>query len=284
MEKVDPIRLIRACAEIPSFSTFEGKAFPFIESIVSPIKKAAIQRVKDNNIVITVPGANGISPVALTAHLDKIDHFRNWGDEPLPVSLDESTITGQLDDSAGVGICLALLQASMERAFPPLLILLSEMEEHGEYENGSELFCGIGSCRIAQFLIDTGMQPSLFITVDTTPQFNGREGVALYSRFWEKCSIMASERLVRATNAIEEFLTDQFPFLTRTNGSNDYINYGMLFNADLESPVPSIAIEPGICPYHEQGEKVHVSDAIRVFDVVSYLLEAVAQKRIPGLL
>jgi hypothetical protein len=255
---------------------------PFIESVVSSVKNARLECVPDNNLVITVPGRPGLPPVALTSHLDKINHFGEWGEGRLPFGKKANTIFGQLDDSAGVGICLSILAMSAKSAFPPLLVLLSEMEECGEYEESeeSELFHGIGSCRISQYLMDSRQIPGMFVTVDTSPQFGGEEGVALYSRFWEKCSLMPGEKLVEKTGAIERYLSKKFPFMTLANGSNDYINYGMLFNANHDEPIPSIAVEPAIYPCHKPGEEMRVSDIKKTLRVISHLLFAYANNLI----
>ncbi len=263
----------------------ENRLLPVIESVARSIGNATIEYVPDNNIIISVPGKAGIPPVALTAHLDKINHFGDPREEKLPIAVRGNKLIGQLDDSAGVGICLSLIRKSARADFPRILVLLSEMEECGGYEDSddSELFHGIGACRISQYLMDTQRTPGMFVTIDTSPQFGGERGVALYTRFWDKCSLMPGDRLVAKSEAIARYLTGKFPFLTHTNGSNDYINYGMLFNANTDEPVPSLAIEPAIYPCHKPGEEIFVSDIKNTVRVASALLTAYAKKSIQGL-
>jgi hypothetical protein len=279
---MNTIQLIKRCAEIPSWSTREKRLAPFIESVVVKVKNAKLEYIPDSNIVVSVPGKPGLPPVAITSHLDKINHFEGSEPERLPFAIKKGMLTGQLDDSVGVGICLSVLARSARGGFPPLLFLFSEMEECGCYEDDddSELFHGIGGCRISQYLMDTRQIPRMFVTIDTSPQFSGNKGVALYTRFWEKCSLMPGDKLVTESETIGNYLYKKFPFLTLTNGSNDYINYGMLFNADHDIPIPSIAIEPAIHPCHKPGEQVHISDIKKTFRIVSHLLSAYADNRI----
>jgi len=277
------IKMIQSLAEIPSFSTQEQRLVTFIENIVPVEKNFVIERVPDNNLIICVPGKKETVPVAITAHLDKINHFGdNWGEALLPFSVTDNKIIGQLDDAVGVGICLSMIFLKNSDENPPLYILLSEMEEQGEYDlsGTSDLFSGIGSFRISQYIMDRLPLPGLFITIDTSPQFDGNEGVAFYSRYWEKCSIKPEESLILKTNAIERYITARFPFISPNNGSNDYVNYGMLFNTNHRDPIPSIALEPAIFPIHQKGEEMFISDIERTVGILKDLLVASANKRI----
>jgi hypothetical protein len=283
MHMMDLIKLIRSCAEIPSFSTHEDRLLSFIEKSMSVEKDIIIEHIPDNNLIIMVPGKKSLAPLALTAHLDKIDHFGDaWGETMLPFSETKDKIKGQLDDAVGIGICLSMIDIRKSYDTAPLYILLSEMEEQGQYEkqDGSMFFSGIGSFRISQYIMDRLQVPGMFITIDTSPQFKGKEGVAVYNRYWEKCSLKPEEYLIKRIEIIERYIKEKFPFTYLTNGSNDYVNYGMLFNTNHDDPVPSIALEPAIFPNHQKGEEMFISDIEKVIVILNELLVSYSDGRL----
>src|SRR5437879_9811945 len=106
---MDIIELIMQCAAVPSFSTFEDRLHPLIQRIVGTAGLASLEMVRDNNLIIRVPGNRKLSPIALAAHLDKINHFGLDFPTPIPVRRDSEALEGLLDDAVGVGICLGLM-------------------------------------------------------------------------------------------------------------------------------------------------------------------------------
>jgi len=273
---MNTLEIVKEVASIASFSSFEERLHPFLEKLVTLHGNATLEYI-NNSIIIYVEGRSDSAPVALTAHMDKINHFGEDILTELPVSLNKKYITGQLDDSVGVGICLSLLLKSRKHGFPPLLILLSEIEEsyglrnHPQLlkENGQGLYARIGSERIANHLIKTGKVPELVLTIDTSPLFQGRQGIALYSDHWEKNGLVPSNSLLRATKSFCNQIKEIYPRIEPNNKVNDYVIYGKLFNQNGNNAVPSIAIEPAIFPYHQIAEKMYVSD---VLDVVKLLV------------
>lgn len=277
---MDIIELISLCAAVPSFSTFEDRLHPLIKGIVGTVNVATLEMVPDHNLIITVPGDRRRSPIALAAHLDKINHFGLDYPTPIPVSRDSEALEGLLDDAVGVGICLGLMLESQRRNFPPLILLLSEVEEnisrvpdHLLRENSLGLRSGIGARRIAQYLLSRNKVPSLVITLDTTPLFKGEGGLALYSRPWELTSISPTEELVAATLAVEQYIQRIHPSIRLCNNTNDYVIYSEVLNSAGSPPVPSLALEPAIYPYHQKNERVYLSDIETLVEVLTFFLE-----------
>jgi len=278
---MDIIELIMQCAAVPSFSTFEDQLHPLIKSIVGTMSIASLEMVPDHNLIITVPGNRKSPPIALAAHLDKINHFGLNFPTPIPVSRDSEGLEGLLDDAVGVGIGLGLMLESQRRNFPPLLLLLSEVEENISRvpdrrllrQNSHGLHSGIGARRIAEYLLEQNRVPSLVITPDTTPLFKGQRGLALYSRPWEFGSVSPSEELVAATQAVEKYMQRIHPSIRICNNTNDYVIYGTVLNSASSPPVPSLALEPAIYPYHQTNERVYLSDIETVIGVLRFFLE-----------
>lgn len=278
---MDVINLIAECAKIPSFSTEEHHLHPFIIDFIKKNTPGKIELIHKNNVIVSVPSGKNIQTdrnlpmVALTAHLDKINHFGDTIPGELPVSADGTRITGQLDDATGVGICLYIAFMSQKEKFPPLLLLFSEMEEHGLYINPFQgVVSGLGAVRISRHLLITGRIPALLLTIDTTPFYQGTNGISLYSRFWEKCAFDPSDRIVAFTEKLEDYFLSRFPEIKHQNNTNDYITYGRHFNTGREYTVPSIALEPAIYPYHTKDEGVFISDVHQVVAILrTFLLE-----------
>lgn len=281
METVD---IIARCAEVPSFSSYEERLHPLVLETAGLIPSAEVRIVPHNNIVITVPGRAGAAPVVLTAHLDKINHFSRDCREPLIVARERRRLVGQLDDAAGVGVCLGVALRARKRDFPPLRILLSEMEEGtGPREHpfllrdgGAGLYGGMGAKALATDLIERGEFPALTVTVDTTPFFRGRPGVALYCNHWELNQITPTPQLVAATEELKARFRAIDPDLAVLNNGNDYLMYGRVFAERCDAPIPSVAIEPGIFPYHQLGEGVFYEDIARVESILVELLQQLA--------
>lgn len=266
------VDLIAQCAEIPSFTTYEERLIPFIEQIASGVPGAKSTRVVENNIVIKVPGNPAKPTIAITAHLDKINHFGlDWA-EKLPVSVTAEKIIGQLDDSVGVGLCLSLLQQTSRGDFPTMLFLFSEMEEgnglkyHPEWlrGGGKGVHSGLGAERISEYLLQNNLVPDQVITIDTTPLFKGEPGLAIYTDHWEKNGLTPPPDLISATETVYQRFMEIDPELLKYNNTNDYLAYGLKLNQDPTHPITSIALEPAIFPYHQPGEEVFQGDIVRL--------------------
>ena len=277
----DLISLIRKIASVPSFSSYEDRMHPCILKLMEPVEGVVLHRVPDNNLVFIVPGDNQRRPVALSAHLDKINHFGESWPEELPFRESDGKITGQLDNAVGLAVCIALAHVSKARSFPPLMLLFSEMEEsfglkqhpHLLKNHGKGLHHGLGAERISRFLMSENMLPSAVITIDTTPLFKGRPGVALYSGHWQFTGKNPGQREKEETARIREEFLGLHPDILLSNNTNDYLHYGAILNEDGEHPVPSLALEPAIFPYHQKDESVYVSDIEKVLDMMNRWLE-----------
>jgi hypothetical protein len=275
------IDLIMRCARIPSFSSHEERLHPLIEEIVAEISFARLEKTPGNNLVAFVPGKRKTRPVAIAAHLDKINHFGRDSTEMLPVKNDGEWLAGQLDDATGVGICLSLLLKSASCDFPPLYAFFSEMEEsfglrnhpHLLKDEGKGLYPRIGAQRISEYIIANHNPPGVIATIDTTPFFKGERGVALYSEHWEISGFTPSAGLVALTGKLRNYFLKIDPEIKLINNINDYVKYGEIFNRHSEKPVASLAIEPAIFPYHQQGEKVFLSDIEKVLEIMVNFLE-----------
>jgi hypothetical protein len=266
------VDLIRQVAEIPSFSSLEDRLHPWIYLQLANLPGVTIERIPEHNLLISVPGDPRLTPLAFAAHLDKIDH---WGTafERLPWQEEADRLVGQLDDAVGVGICLALARWGARSAgLPPLLILLSEMEEsfglthHPErlVAGGAGRQCGQGAVRLARHLRETGRTPGAVVTIDTTPLFQGEPGVALYAAPWEEEPFSPGAGLLRGTTELCGLLQSLDDGLRLANNSNDYATYGLELNRGAAAAIPSIALEPAISPYHCPGEAVFRRDIERV--------------------
>ncbi len=265
------IDIISRVAEIPSFTTYEERLILLIEQIASGVPGAECMRVVENNLVVRVPGNPAKPTIALTAHLDKINHFGMDWTEKLPVSVTGEKIVGQLDDSVGVGLCLSIMQQSPIGDFPPMLFLFSEMEEgnglkyHPEWlrGGGEGVHSGLGAERISEYLLLNNLVPDQVITIDTTPLFKGEPGLAIYTDHWEKNGLTPTPDLISATEKVYQRLMEIDPGLLKYNNTNDYLAYGLKLNQDPTHPITSIALEPAIFPYHQSGEEVFLGDIVR---------------------
>lgn len=288
MTTIPTIDFIAHCAEFPSFTTYEERLIPFIEEVVTGNPNAELALVADNNVIVKVPGNTRKPTIALTAHLDKINHFGKDWIKQLPVSVTSEKIIGQLDDAIGVGLCLSILNQAASGGFPPLLLLFSEMEEsYGLKHNperlrggGVGIHSGMGAERISDFLLQSSIVPNQVITIDTTPLFKGEPGLAIYTDHWEKNGLTPSPDLVTATEKVYERFQKIDPGLLKYNNTNDYLTYGKKLNQDPSRPVPCIALEPAIFPYHQQNEEVFLKDITRLEKcLVEYLRKSKFENR-----
>lgn len=270
---------ITEVAKIPSFSSYEERLHPYIHEVFSDISSAKQYDVLGNNIVYRVSGT-GTATVALTAHLDKINHYGIEAPEKLPVEQTPEFIEGAMDDSVGVGILLAIAERSEHVSMPDLFFFFSEMEEskglkdHPELlkKNGEGYTSGMGATSIAKSCMERALIPDEIITVDTTPLFKGEPGIALYSKHWELNELQPSDALIAKTSEVEKRFKSIFSEIKPDNNTNDYLHYGKIFNNSGEFTVPSVALEPSIFPYHQKGERVFCDDVANVIHILeSYL-------------
>ncbi len=277
----DIIKIIEKIAAVPSFSSYEDRLHPLMNELLEKVPGSELYHVPDNNLVAAVPGNRDVKPVALTAHLDKINHFGESPPDRLPFHDDGTRVTGQMDNTAGLAICIWLAILAEKRSFPPLYLLFSEMEEsyglkhhpHLLKNDGKGLHHGIGAERISRFLISENMLPQAVITVDTTPLFKEKKGVALYSEHWNFTGCEPGDPEKKRTDVVRNQLTEIDPDLFVSNNTNDYLHYGAELNRDKSAGIPSLAIEPAIYPYHTINEAVHLEDIARVIRILERWLE-----------
>src|SRR5699024_933249 len=121
-EMLDP-RLqshIREVAQCPSFSTYEERLHPYIRSVFEALPGFQELPVQGNNLIFRRSCEPGQPMIAITSHIDKINHYGKHYPEVLPVSVTSKQIEGAMDDSASVGLCLALAEASVDKDWPGL--------------------------------------------------------------------------------------------------------------------------------------------------------------------
>lgn len=266
-------------AKVPSFSSYEERLHPYIRRVFDDIPAEEIN-VKGNSLIFKVGDSNELPTIALTAHLDKINHYGTDYPNSLPVEVSQNQIEGAMDDSAGLGMVLTLAEMAEKRQCPNMLFFFSEMEEkkglkdHPELlkNNGKGYTNGMGARRIAQQCTALDTVPDQVITLDTTPLFKGEKGVALYANHWELNDLDPTEKLIQRTQqTVNRFLTIDSDIKV-DNNTNDYLHYGEEFNKEDDHITVSIALEPSIYPYHQKGEKVFIDDIRRCLVILeSYL-------------
>lgn len=280
------LEIIEKVAKIPSFTGYEDRLHPFIFDFIRRNKIKCNTYRHFNNLIIEINGhfAAKYPTIAFTAHLDKINHFFEEQITELPFATEEEHVKGQMDDSVGVGICLYLLSQAKVFKLPHCLFLFSEMEEGtviraGQVPRGNQLlFPQIGAVRISHFLIKKNIIPSIIITIDTTPFFRGNAGIALYSKFWEISGNNPLPEVIQRTKKVEKVFKEIHPEIVLRNNINDYVRYGQTFTEN-KIPVVSIAVEPGIFPYHTIGEKVFISDIYKVLDILKQFISIYRRRR-----
>lgn len=256
-------------AKIPSFSTYEERLHPYVAAVFSTLSNVEEIEVKGKNMIYRIGNNKTRPPIALSAHLDKINHYGKEHPVHLPVKETEYYLEGAMDDCAGVGVLLALAEMWNEESWPDLFFFFSEMEEskglkeHPDLlrNNGKGYHHGMGAKRIAKRCLKLNNFPAEIITIDTTPLFNGDSGVALYANHWELNDLQKpSPELRKATHQTVNHLLTINNSLILDNNTNDYLHYGEVFNKNANKAVVSIALEPAIYPYHQKGERVFKKD------------------------
>jgi hypothetical protein len=267
---------IRQTAHVPSFSSYEERLHPYIRAVFNTIPKYREISVDGNNLIFQGGNAADRPTIALTAHLDKINHY---GASPdlLPVDVTDEYIEGAMDDCAGLGILLTLAELSTENDWPNLLFFFSEMEEskglkkHPERlkNRGEGYRHGMGARRISNRCISLNIIPGQIITVDTTPLFKGKPGIAIYSKHWELNALKPTGQLIHQTKKVVKRFKGIDSSIKKANNTNDYLLYGEEFNQKTDRTIVSVALEPAIYPYHQKGEKVFVDDIRRTIEILA---------------
>jgi 23S rRNA A2030 N6-methylase RlmJ len=294
------MHLVCELARVPSFTGFEDRLKPLIEQYDSNLftssNKAApitITPIAHNNLIIQWQGnRQDLPPIALTAHLDKTNHFGTPDIKELAVAIENDEIVGQLDDAVGVALCLHILSECLHiKDCPPIMLLLSEMEEKGNYpddellkSNGQEVELSPGAHRIADYLIQQNRLPEAVITFDTTAVFEKTGGIAVYPAFWDMEGSSAGDQpqeLVDRTNVLVDIIRKIQPSVHLANGANDYVTYGSRFNERQGNDIPSIAIEPAIWPIHAIGERMKIEDIHSVAEIAIKLIKSRAKHAKP---
>ena len=275
---------IRETAKIPSFSTYEERLHPYIKSIFEPLHISEEIQVPGNSLVYKLANSNSRYTVALAAHIDKINHYGKNHPDELPVDVTDSHIEGAMDDCAGLGILLSIARnLGGTGTVPDLLFFFSEMEEskglkehpHLLKNKGEGYTHGMGARQIAAACLQKNILPDEVITVDTTPLFKAKPGIALYSKHWKLNSLEPGEELMNKTGQTVKRFKNINPDIHLDNNTNDYLHYGYEFNAHGTDAVVSVALEPAIFPYHQKGEKVFKEDIKRVLNILTAYLKSV---------
>lgn len=278
--------IIARIAAVPSFTSYEERLHALVCQEAATIPNCKLRKVEEHNLVLEVPGDEKRAPIALSAHLDKINHYHP---EKPPKSIavklvkgdGKARLHGLLDDAVGVGLCLHLLKISESRRFPPLQVLLSECEEgagfrhgHPMRNDGEGLESGIGARRLAHDLKKQPRMPAAVIVLDVTPLFDGQPGIALYKEHWEINGLTPSKELVQKTEKIAATLKNIHPAIREANNTNDYLVYGKEL---CDNEIPCLALEPSINGYHSLREEVYISDIKKTADILTRFLEDGAQ-------
>lgn len=268
-------------AEIPSFSSFEERLHPYIRGVFKEITGSKEHPVKGNNLVFQIGEDSQKPTIALAAHLDKINHYGEDFPQKLAVTVGDGFIEGAMDDCAGLGIILTIAEICNGKGYPNLQFYFSEMEESKGFRerpmllknNGVGYEHGLGARRITDYCKKIKNLPEQVITVDTTPLFKGKRGIALYSKHWELNNLNPSSRLIHKTDQVRKRLQAIDKGIKLDNNTNDYLHYGEGFNIGTSGDIVSVALEPAIFPYHQKGERVFMDDIERTLEILDdYLI------------
>jgi putative aminopeptidase FrvX len=232
-------------AAIPSFTYHEHMIFQFVKNFLTehaPDHQIVYEH-PDGGLVIEIPGNRELPPVALAAHLDKIDHWGVLVPELVNLSPKETKrkLFGSMDDAVGVGIVLWLAKWLQTENTPPVYLLLSCQEERGMY----------GAAKIAVHFQNSGLRvPEKVFNIDTCPLFGKKSGVAIYGTGYD----------------LDDVIRRFEPILV-TEGINDVVMY----RRELEGTM-TIAVEPAIRNMHTVNESVHKCDIEKVVEILKFLL------------
>lgn len=242
----DLFRIIKSVAEIPSFTGHERLLFPFVKNFLNEHIPGHEIVFEDDffGMIVEIPGNANRQPLALSAHLDKIDHWGVLIPELVKLTPRETKrkLFGAMDDAVGVGVVLWLARWSQTHDTPPLYLFLSCREEQGM----------VGAARIAIDFQETGRRiPEKILNIDTCPILKKKAGTIVYSR----------------PNYDLSELIQRFKPVVTTEGINDITVYRREFPDTL-----TIAVEPAIRDMHTVNESVHKCDVEKSIEILKFLL------------
>lgn len=241
----DLFSTIMRAAEIPSFTFHEHLIFRFVKNFLNehaPDHQIVYEH-PDGGLVVEIPGNRNLPPLALAAHLDKIDHWDAATPELMNLCPHETPdkLAGSMDDAVGVGIVLWLTKWLQTENTPPVYLLLSCQEERGMY----------GAAAIAVNFQNTGRRlPTKVFNIDVCPLFGDESGVAIYSSGYDLDDVI-----------------QRFDPILVTEGINDVV----IYRRELDGAM-TIAVEPAISHMHTDNESVHKCDIEKVVEILKYLL------------
>lgn len=247
------IEIIRKVASISSYTNHEDLLHPYIENFLAEfVPNHTITKV-GNGLVIEVPGALSDEPIALSAHLDKIDHNKLLMVSDLSLRCDENddSIEGHLDDAVGVGMCLYIAAWAQENVTPPLLLLLSDREEIG---------C-LGAADIVDYIHnrfethDKFLYPKWLINIDLSERAPKEIGACMYSD---------------ENNPIANIVKTYFDIYD-AEGLNDYTIYKQFLG--LNGTTSAVSINARCENLHSSDEVVKKADIEKVSNIVKFLLD-----------
>lgn len=269
--------LIKQVAVVPSFSSFEERLFPILASYINDVDLDCT-RVAFNNWAIKPKESR--PEYWFCAHLDKINHFGEPIPEAIPTEIKDGCLHGLLDDAFGVGMVLWLLK-NRHRFSRSFGVLFTEMEEstdlrkrpHLLKHRGNRVKHGMGAQKLARHLLGQENQTKAVITLDTTPLFKGKPGIALYSKHWELTKMQPNIAIKTIHEDWEDRMQERFSGLVLANNTNDYLHFGQLF-AERNFMAVSMALEPSIGNYHSAEEYIHLTDVAKIQQGLMELLQA----------
>jgi putative aminopeptidase FrvX len=246
----DLFKIIGDVAAKPSFSGSEWILHPYIKNFLNEHvpEHEIVSHEFNHNLVVAIPGNRNAAPVAICAHLDKIDHWGVLVPEMIAINRPEDDgerIHGSLDDAVGVGICLWLARWLQTENTPPLYLLFSRMEENGM----------VGATEIALSFDQRNLTPpTLIVNVDICPFFGDDSGVAVYSHEAVPYQL------------VDELVTKFSPILL-TEGLNDFVVYRAMFPG-----ATTIAVEPAVANMHTVRESCYKRDIEKVVELLKFIL------------
>jgi hypothetical protein len=140
----------------------------------------------------------------------------------------------------------------------------------------------MGAKRISEYLLDINQLPKMVITIDVTSLIGEQKGIALYSDHWDISRVSPSGEMVAVTRKLQRVFKSLYPDIRFLNNPNDYTVYGRLLSENSTKPIPSIALEPAVYPYHQPCEGIFLSDVRAVENILITFLEQYDFKILPG--
>lgn len=124
---MDIFNIIKDLAAIPAFTEHEEIIHPYIREFAVKYFPPDTEIIEiKKSLFIKIPGNPLRSPVALSANIDKCEaKIKDFLET-------ESEITGNLDNSVGLGFCLYLAHRyCIQDERPPIYLFLTELGDYG---------------------------------------------------------------------------------------------------------------------------------------------------------